>query len=47
MVLRADVVGNAIDHAIAQSRAPRPLYIYRHVENGLIKNGTDWSKLPV
>ena len=47
MVLRADVVGNAIDHAIAQSRAPRPLiYLSPRGKRFDQKMAQDWSKLP-
>ena len=47
MVLRADVVGNAIDHAIAQSHAPRPLiYLSPRGKRFDQKMAQDWSKLP-
>ena len=47
VVLRADVVGNAIDHAIAQSRAPRPLvYLSPRGKRFDQKMAQDWSKLP-
>ena len=47
MVLRADVVGHAIDHAIAQSRAPRPLvYLSPRGKRFDQKMAQDWSKLP-
>ena len=46
MVLRADVVGNALDHAIAQSRAPRPLiYLSPRGKRFDQKMAQDWSSL--
>jgi tRNA (guanine37-N1)-methyltransferase len=47
MVLRADVVGNALDHAIGQSRTPRPLvYVSPRGKRFDQKMAQQWSNLP-
>ena len=46
MVLRADVVGNALDHAIGQSRTPRPLvYVSPRGKRFDQKMAQQWSMI--